>query len=324
MQMRMLGSTGLRVSALGLGLAALGRPAYINRGRDRDLGADRSPDAMERRCHEMLDLAYEAGVRYVDAARSYGRAEAFLGSWLGRRPDAARDMTVGSKWGYVYTGGWQVDAPVHEVKDLSAANLERQYAESRAILGSHLHLYQVHSATLESGVLDDERVLRALLAFGDGGLIVGLTVSGPDQAATIRRALSVVVDGHRPFRAVQATWNLLETSAGPALAEAHAAGWGVIIKEVLANGRLTEADGGPESHAAREHATARGLALEELAMAAAVAQPWADVVLSGAVNDSQLAASVRAMARGPDSRDVPAIAQPPREYWSGRSRLTWR
>ena len=38
---------------------------------------------------------------------------------------------------------------------------------------------------------------------------------------------------------MQATWNLLEPSAGPALAEARAAGMGVIIKEALANGRLT-------------------------------------------------------------------------------------
>ena len=75
-----LGSTGLVVSRLGLGLAALGRPAYINLGRSRDLGRDRSVADLERRCHEMLDAAYAAGVRYFDAARSYGMAENFLGT----------------------------------------------------------------------------------------------------------------------------------------------------------------------------------------------------------------------------------------------------
>ena len=52
-----LGKTGLTVSSLGLGLAALGRPAYINLGRDQDLGAARSLAAMERRCHDVLDVA---------------------------------------------------------------------------------------------------------------------------------------------------------------------------------------------------------------------------------------------------------------------------
>ena len=39
---------------------------------------------------EVLDAAYGAGVRYFDAARSYGRAEQFLGSWLRARGLARR------------------------------------------------------------------------------------------------------------------------------------------------------------------------------------------------------------------------------------------
>jgi hypothetical protein len=57
---------------LGLGLAAVGRPAYITSGRDADLPADRSPAALEQRAHALLDAAATAGIRYVDAARSYG------------------------------------------------------------------------------------------------------------------------------------------------------------------------------------------------------------------------------------------------------------
>jgi aryl-alcohol dehydrogenase-like predicted oxidoreductase len=56
------------VSRLGLGLAALGRLAYNTLGRKRDRGVDRSVANLERRCHEMLDAAYAAGIRYVDAA----------------------------------------------------------------------------------------------------------------------------------------------------------------------------------------------------------------------------------------------------------------
>ena len=94
----------------------------------------------ERRCHEMLDAAYAAGIRYVDAARSYGKAEAFLGSWLSERSLARDRLTIGSKWGYAYVGEWRVDAPVHEVKALSADTLRRQIAEPGAARRSAVRL----------------------------------------------------------------------------------------------------------------------------------------------------------------------------------------
>ncbi len=220
-------------------MAALGRPAYITLDRTADLGSDRSVAAMEERCHRMLDAAYAAGVRYFDAARSYGRAEAFLASWLTRRNPPPETITIGSKWGYSYVGDWRLDADVHEVKNLSADHLRRQFSESRALLGTRLQLYQIHSATLESGVLEDRAVLDELGRLRAAGLAIGLTVSGPRQQDVIRRALQVSIDGRNPFQVVQATWNLLEQSAGAALSDASALGWGVIIKESLANGRLT-------------------------------------------------------------------------------------
>jgi aryl-alcohol dehydrogenase-like predicted oxidoreductase len=113
---RELGRTGLVVSRIGLGLAAVGRPAYITLGRATDLGADRSVEIMRTRSHALLDAAYAAGVRYVDVARSYGRAEEFVGSWLSRRDLAPRVVTVGSKWGYTYTGEWRLDTGCRKPK----------------------------------------------------------------------------------------------------------------------------------------------------------------------------------------------------------------
>lgn len=296
-----------QAATLGLGLAALGRPSYINLGRDVDLPADRSVAAMEARCHAMLDAAYAAGVRYFDAARSYGLAERFLGVWLNARDLAPGQVTIGSKWGYTYTADWKPDAAIHEVKDLSAANLARQFQESRSLLGPRLSLYQIHSATLESGVLDDAAVLAELVRLSESGVAIGLTVSGPRQADTIRRAFGASVDGVNPFRCVQATWNLLEPSAGPALADAHALGWTVIVKESLANGRLARID--------------------QRAIAAAMAQPWADVVLSGAVTEAQLASNLGAVGLAlteAEMLDLLAGAEPPETYWRTRSQLAWR
>jgi aryl-alcohol dehydrogenase-like predicted oxidoreductase len=322
--LRQLGSTGLTVTRIGLGLAALGRPSYITLGRDTDLGADRSVEAMEHRCHAMLDSAYAAGVRYVDAARSYGFAEAFLASWLDARGLPADAVTVGSKWGYSYVGGWRLDAPTHEIKDLSVDALRRQLLESRAVLGSRLRLYQVHSATLESGVLDDDQVLNELIRLRSDGLVVGLTVSGPRQAETIDCALGVEIGGVNPFQCVQATWNLLEPSAGPALAKAHARGWGVIVKEVLANGRLTDDHADPRITPLEEHARSVGAPLDALAFAAALGNPWVDVVLSGAVTEGQLLTNLRSLDIMIDQSVLPVVAQLPEEYWTARSKLPWR
>ncbi len=194
-----LGSTGLAVTRIGLGLAALGRPAYITLGREADLGADRERPVMERRCHDMLDAAYSAGIRYVDTARSYGRAEEFLASWLRLRHIAPDALTIGSKWGYRYTGDWDMSAPVQEVKDHSLAMFRDQLPQTMALLGAHLDLYQVHSATLESGVLDDVAVRHALAELHDSGIAIGLTVSGPRQGDVIRHALDLGIDGVNPF-----------------------------------------------------------------------------------------------------------------------------
>jgi aryl-alcohol dehydrogenase-like predicted oxidoreductase len=320
---RTLGSTGLPVTPLGLGLAALGRPAYINLDRTADLGSDRSVAAMEDRCHRMLDAAYAAGVCYFDAARSYGRAEAFLATWLTRRNPPPGTITIGSKWGYSYVGDWRLEAGVHEVKNLSVDQLRRQFAESRELLGTRLQLYQIHSATLESGVLEDRAVLDELVRLRAAGLAVGLTVSGPRQPDVIRRALQVNVDGRNPFQVVQATWNLLEPSAGAALAEARALGWGVIIKESLANGRLTVRNREPHLTALASHAAAHLVPMETYALAAALSQSWADVVLTGAVTLDQLRDNLAALTLSVDATDLGIVAETPDEYWTKRSALTW-
>ncbi|GAA3241251.1 aldo/keto reductase [Streptomyces thermocoprophilus] len=308
---------------LGFGLAAVGRPGYITLGRDRDLPAERTVGALRERTHQLLDAAYAQGVRYFDAARSYGRSEEFLADWL-RSRTGLDDIVVGSKWGYTYTAGWSTDAERHEVKDHGLATYERQRGETDALLGDRLDLYQIHSVTPDSPALTD-RALHARLAesAAERGVTVGFSTSGPSQADAIRAALAVTVDGEPLFRAVQSTYNVLETSAGPALAEAHDAGLTVIVKEGMANGRLAEAHA-PD--ALRAVARETGLGCDAVALAYVLCRPWAGVVLSGAATVEQLASNLHAPAVDLSDEHMDALAalaEEPRAYWERRGQLPW-
>jgi aryl-alcohol dehydrogenase-like predicted oxidoreductase len=285
---------------------------------------------MEAHAHAVLDAAWAAGVRYFDAARSYGRAEEFLASWLESRAIAPHDVTIGSKWGYAYTAGWRVDAETHEIKEHSLVRLGQQIAESRAILGAQLDLYQIHSATLATGVLEDRQVLERLAELKRQGLRIGLTVTGLEQAETVRRAIEVAVDGARLFDSVQATWNVLERSAGAALAEANRASMRVIVKEGLANGRLTERNRDPafaDKRAVLDRVAKRlGATIDAVALAAVLAQPWADVVLSGAATVDQLRSNLGANSVRLDDvaiEELAALAEPPERYWETRAAMPW-
>lgn len=306
------------MAQIGLGLAAIGRPAYINLGRDRDLGRDRSVERLRAEAETLLDAAWEAGVRWFDVARSYGRAEEFLGGWLRSRAIAPDAVTVSSKWGYEYTGDWRLDADVHERKELTARQLDRQLAQSRAQLGDQLDVYQIHSATVESGVLDDAAVLDRLRALRAEGVRIGLSTSGPTQAATVERAVELGC-----FDVVQSTWNLLERSVAPALARAKEAGMTVLVKEGVANGRLT-AHGAPAP--LREAAAELDVTPDVVALAAILARPWADVVLSGAVSPAMLRSNLAARElRWTDELEerLAVLARPADDYWRERSALPW-
>ncbi len=314
-------------SRLGLGLAALARPAYLTSGRSADLGARRTVADLRARTFEVLDAGYAAGIRYVDAARSYGRAEEFLAGWLQSRP-SVDDVVVGSKWGYRYVGDWKLDAEVHEVKDHSLAAFTAQWAQSHALLRDRLRVYHVHSATLETGVLTDAALHRALGELRDGGVRVGVSTSGPRQADAVRAALAVRVDGEPLFTSIQSTWNVLEPSVGPALAEASASGARVIVKEAVANGRLAPggADGSAGTVRAAELAAELGVGVDQLAMAAALAQPWAWRVLSGAVSVDQLDSNVAASSvrlPAPVFDELAMLAEPAESYWAARSHRAW-
>src|SRR2546423_11050870 len=123
-QTRRLGRDGPALTRFGLGMAALGRPAYINVGHGADLPEGRSVEAMETHAHRVLDQAFAAGIRYFDAARSYGRAEQFLRGWIDSRGIRPAEIVIGSKWGGRYTGDWPGDGLFEEGNDHSDSVLD--------------------------------------------------------------------------------------------------------------------------------------------------------------------------------------------------------
>jgi aryl-alcohol dehydrogenase-like predicted oxidoreductase len=324
------GSTKLLVTPLGIGLAALGRPGYINLDHAQDLSEDYEVEAMQQHAFTVLDEAWRQGVRYFDAARSYGRAEQFLGNWLRSREIKPDAVAVGSKWGYTYTAGWHVEAEKHEVKEHSLAVLRRQWQETQLELGQYLGLYQIHSATLESGVLENQQVLEELARLKRKGVVIGLTLSGANQAEVMYKALEIECDGSLLFGSVQATWNLMERSVEPALQTAHSAGMGVIVKEALANGRLTarnqEPNFAPKRKILEQEAQRLGTTIDAIALAVAVQPVWSDIVLSGAATADQMRSNAGALNVQLDEladRRLLALVEPAEQYWGERSELAW-
>lgn len=309
-----------QVERFGVGLAALGRPAYINVGRADALPEQRTVEALRERTSVVLDAAHRLGIRWVDAARSYGSAEEFLAGWLDER--GHEDVTVSSKWGYAYVAGWQVETEVHEVKEHSVERLRTQWQETTKLLDDRVDLYQVHSLTAASALFDDLALQHELARLRDSGVRLGFSTSGARQHEAVERAWELEIGGTQLFSAVQSTWNTLEPSVGRALAEVHHGGWQVLIKETLANGRLVVR---PPKSLARM-AEQRGVGPDAIALAHVLAQPWADVVLIGPASVEQLESNLRAGAvRLSDEEmvELAALAADPATYWGDRAALSW-
>lgn len=179
-------------------------------------------------------------------------------------------------------------------------------------------------------MLENKEVLAELAKMKSEGLAIGLSVSGPNQRDVIELALAIEVDGVRLFDSVQATWNLLERSAGEALAMAHESGLGVIVKEALANGRLTDRNRSPgfaeKMTILRKEAARLSTSIDALALAAVLALPWVDIVLSGAATKDHLVSNLAAPGVAWDeiaAENLRGLIEDREHYWETRSQLNW-
>ena len=104
----------MKTTKIGLGLAALGRPDYINIRGDQDI--DKSIDSFRTKAFQVLDESYKLGVRDFDVAPSYGLGEQFLQDWNDSRNH--KDINLSTKFGYTYVANWELGfSGKHEIKE---------------------------------------------------------------------------------------------------------------------------------------------------------------------------------------------------------------
>ena len=336
--------------SFGLGMAALGRPGYINLSRtqifdetDADLNdvQRRSVESMQGKANAVMQTLMKESLKnnmlpWFDCARSYGLSEKFVGEFLRKNNVKSDKVVVSSKWGYTYVADWKVEleagAP-HEVKDHSVDNFLKQIEETKECIGEYVDIYQVHSATFDSGILTDKKVHEALASCKEAdGWKIGLSVSGPNQDAILREAMKITAtDGTRLFDSVQCTFNLLEQRPGKALLEAHQEGMDIIIKEGMSNGRVLK------NEKVQEFASKNKWSADSLALACILAQPFEPRVLSGSVTSEQLVSNADAIeiaeilkqlgsdgtTRSPLDEIMKACAMESEQYWTDRSNLNW-
>ena len=104
----------------------------------------------------------------------------------------------------------------------------------------------------------------------------------------------------------------------------------MIVKEGLANGRLTARERDPEilsrRRALERLAREREVGIDAIPLAAVLVQPWSDVMLSGAASVEQLRENVRAAEVRIGLEELAALgetAMDPVDYWTRRSTLAW-
>ena len=310
---------------IGLGTAAIGRPHYINVREDENTYS--SLEMFKKQGLLTLDTAFNLGVRYFDTAPGYGIAEELLIEWLEQRNPA--DVEVATKWGYTYVANFQKNVSTHEIKEHSLPKLNEQWTQSQHLF-PHLTTYQIHSATLESGVLENQEVLERLAELKkEYGIRIGLTSTSATQNDVLEKSLDIHFEGEMLFDVFQVTYNILDQSLRNICTQLSAANKRVVVKEALANGRLLRNANYP--HYGEVYSTLERLALTYNVGVDAVAlrfcmdsiHPF--VVLSGAISEKQLTENVSAMDFRLSNEDLESLyllAVETEDYWNERKNLS--
>ncbi len=311
---------------LGLGTAALGRPQYINIRKENCDNSDL--EVFRKHSFAVLEDAYKLGIRYFDTAPGYGLAEELLLEWLQTKNDAS--IKIATKWGYTYTANFDINASVHEIKEHSLSKLNEQWNFSKQLL-PYLKVYQIHSATLETGVIENKEVLTKLAYLKkEHNLKIGLTTTGTNQLKIIKKALNVLIDDEQLFDIFQVTYNILDQSLKEISDELFSHNKSIIIKEALANGRLLTNKNFP--HYTKMYATLENLSKKHKVGVDAISLKYCEqtisnsIVLSGAANSQQLKENLKTNTFSLSYEEVELLNSfktSTDSYWAERKKLPW-
>ncbi|MBG7631315.1 MAG: aldo/keto reductase [Bacteroidetes bacterium] len=311
---------------IGLGTAAIGRPQYINIKKE-DSEIFNKTKFKQQGIH-VLETAYNKGIRYFDTAPGYGMAQEILLEWLNTKKD--KSIEVATKWGYSYVANFDPNAIINEVKDHSLQKLLSQWEKSKELM-PNLTTYQIHSATFETGVLDNEEVLYKLAELKDHfQLKIGITTSGSNQVEILKKSLDITVNGTQLFDAFQVTYNMLDQSLLNIAEEMNANGKRIIIKEALANGRIFRnknyANYNPLYNTLEALATKYKVGVDAIALRFCIDTVNPFMVLSGASAAFQISENLKANQFEIEKQDIDLLKSfkvAPNDYWNERKKLSW-
>ena len=311
---------------LGLGTAALGRPQYINIRTKNIQKTDLA--TFRKHSFSVLEEAYALGMRYFDTAPGYGLAEALVLEWLQTKNDPT--IEIATKWGYTYTANFDKNAIIHEVKEHSLAKLNAQWDFSKQLL-PYLKVYQIHSATIETGVLENFKVLERLASLKkEHHLKIGLTTTGTNQAEVIKKALNITVDGASLFDLFQVTYNFLDQSILEVSEELIHENKSIVIKEALANGRVFRNES--YLHYNKMYEVLEGISKKHNVGVDAISLKYCEqtvpnsIVLSGASTNAQLKQNLQLNTFSLSNNEIELLNSfkiAPEFYWKERKQLIW-
>jgi D-threo-aldose 1-dehydrogenase len=206
---------------------------------------------------DILDAAWEAGVRYYDTAPHYGLglSERRLGDFLRTKP--RDEYVVSTKVGRLLRpnpegagtldtdNSFFVPADVKRVWDFTADGVRRSLDESLERLGLDrvdvLYLHDPERSDLQAGV---EQSLPALAALRDEGVVDAVGMGSMSTEALLAGARSGLID----LLMVAGRYTLAEQPVFPDVLEAcDANGVGIVSASVFNSGLLARNDPGADS-----------------------------------------------------------------------------
>ena len=315
-----------KLGKIALGTAAIGRPQYINIKKSKSGKFDRAK--FKEHGTSVLEFAYNQGVRYFDTSPGYGMAEQIMIDWLKTKND--NSIKVASKWGYSYVANFDPKAVIHEIKDHSLSELTSQWEKTKELI-PYLSTYQIHSATLDTGVLENEEVHHKLAELKEEyQLKIGITTSGSNQNEVIKKALDVAVNDIQIFETFQVTYNMLDQSLAEVADDMINDGKHIIVKEALANGRvfrnINYSNYYDLYNSLELLGKKYGVGVDAIALRFCIDTINPFMVLSGASEEFQLIENLKSNQIELEQEDIDLLKSfkiDTSTYWNERKRLNW-